>query len=90
MRRFPEKNHTASPVVVKFTDGSTKTYACGKILTTELGIGYSTVLMCIRENVSCAKFNIKSIKRPNPSKTTNRVLTKYNTRKKNGKQKRKD
>ena len=62
MTKYPEKNHTATPIRVTFTDGSTKDYSYIKELTLLEGVPYPTILLMIKENRGSKKWKIESIK----------------------------
>lgn len=58
MRLYPEKNHTAYPVEVHFSDGSVKRYAYGKLAYLDIGMSRATWINGIRSNKFNKRWNI--------------------------------
>ena len=62
MQLYPDKNHTAKPIVVQYLDGTVEYYSYAKKLTLEKNIPYDTVKYLMRMKKSSSKHNIQSIK----------------------------
>ena len=61
LAKNPELASTAKPVIVTFEDDSTRYFEFAKKIAYELGVSYSSVKNCIKNNKPIKKYGIKSI-----------------------------
>jgi len=61
LAKNPELTSTAKPVIVTFEDDSTRYFEYAKKVAYDLGVSYSSVKNCIKNNKPIKKHGIKSI-----------------------------
>jgi len=63
MTLYPEKNHTARPIIVEYMDGTIEEYSYAKQFADKNNIPYVTVKYWIQKGKGSKKYNVKSVKK---------------------------
>jgi len=63
MTLYPEKNHTARPIIVEYMDGTIEEYPYAKQFADENNIPYVSVKYWIQKGKGSKKYNVKSVKK---------------------------